>query len=252
MSDATPVPAPEGSLLRRRVLALALLVPIAVATAAWALTYTPVFDAKHVRVQGAVSLRPDDVRALAQVDPSTNVFHLQPDAVTARLLTDPWIASATVAKDLPDTVVLTVVERRPVGVIEAMGQRSVLASDGTILPAAAATGETIDGLPSVQAGLGAPDDAQRAAAAGLLSALDPVVAQRVTDLTIGQDMSETLTLRGGVTVDAGAPGEEAAKATALRAVLRWSASGGHALATIDVSAPDAPSATLPDGSTFIP
>src|SRR5262252_5886248 len=127
MSD--PRPEPDGSVRRRRLLALALLVPIAIAMAAWAFTYTPVFDAKHVRVEGAVSLRPDDVRALAQVDPSTNVFHLRPEAVTARLLTDPWIASATVDKDLPDTVVLTVVERRPVGVIDATGEPSVLASD---------------------------------------------------------------------------------------------------------------------------
>ena len=244
--------APARSVRRRRLLALALLIPIVIATAAWAVTYTPLFDAKHVRVEGAVSLRPDDVRALAEVSPSTNVFHLQPDAVTARLLTDPWIASATVAKDLPDTVVLTVVERRPVGVIDAMGERSVLASDGTLLPASAATDQTINGLPSVQAGLGAPDDTQRAAAAAMLSALDPVVEQRVTDLTVGGDLNETLTLRDGVTVDAGTPGDEAAKATALRAVLRWAAGGGHALATVDVSAPEAPSATLPDGSTLSP
>jgi cell division protein FtsQ len=234
------------------VLALALLVPIVVATAAWAFTYTPVFDAKHVRVVGAMSLRPDDVRSLAEVDPSTNVFHLEPSAVIARLLTDPWIASATVAKDLPDTVVLTVVERRPVGLIDAMGEQPVLASDGTVLPASAATGATIDGLPSVRAGLGEPDDAQRTAAAALLSALDPVVEQRVTDLTVGQDLSETLTLRDGITVDAGTPGDESAKAKALRGVLRWATAGGHPLATVDVSAPDAPSATLTDGSTLTP
>jgi cell division septal protein FtsQ len=244
--------APDGTVRRRRLLALALLVPIAIAMAAWAFTYTPVFDAKHVRVEGAVSLRPDDVRSLAQIDPSTNVFHLQPDAVTARLLTDPWIASATVDKDLPDTVVLTVVERRPVGVIDTAGAHSVLASDGTVLPASAATGQAPGALPTVQAGSGAPDDAQRAAAAALLSALDPVVEQRVTELTVGQDLSETLTLRDGVTVDAGTPGEEAAKATALRAVLRWANAGSHSLATIDVSAPGAPSATLTDGSTLTP
>jgi cell division protein FtsQ len=245
-----PRPAPDASVRRRRLLALALLVPIAVAMAAWAFTYTPIFDAKHVRVEGAVSLRPDDVRALAQVDPSTNVFHLQPDAVTARLLSDPWIASATVDKDLPDTVVLTVVERRPVGVMDAMGAPSVLASDGTILPASAAT--QIDGLPAVQAALGTPDDAQRIAAAALLSALDPVVGQRVTKVDVGQDLTETLTMRDGVTVDAGMPGEETAKATALRAVLHWASAGGHTLSSIDVSAPEAPSATLVGGATFTP
>jgi cell division septal protein FtsQ len=249
MSDQA---APERSVRRRRVVALILLVPIVVATAAWALTYTPLFDAKHIRVEGAVSLRPDEVRGLAGVAPSTNVFHLQPEAVTARLLSDPWIASATVAKDLPDTVLLTVVERRPVGVIDATGEASVLASDGTLLPAATAASATIDALPSIDAALGTPDEAQRAAAAALLGALDPVVANRVTNLTVGQDLSETLTLRDGVHVDAGMPGEEAAKAIALRAVLRWATTGDHPLAAVDVSAPKAPSATLADGSTFTP
>lgn len=243
---------PERSVRHRRVVALILLVPIVAAMAAWALTYTPLFDAKHIHVQGAVSLRPDDVRQIAGIQPSTNVFHLEPDTVTARLLTDPWIASATVDTDLPNTVVLTVVERRPVGAIDTPGERSVLASDGTILPAGTAPAATVDALPSVDASLGTPDEAQRAAAAALLGALDPVVAQRVTDVDVGQDLSEALTLRDGITVDAGMPGSETAKATALRAVLRWGTAGGHPLSTVDVSAPDAPSATLADGSTFTP
>ena len=175
-----PVPeeAPRRSLGRRRVLALVLLVPIAVATAVWAITYTPLFEARHIRVEGAVSLRPDAVRSLAGIEPSTNVFHLQTQAVTASLLGDPWIASASVERDLPDTIVLSIVEREPVGMIEAMGEASILASDGTVLPASAATTSGVDTLPKVQAALGAPDVAQRAAAAALLGALDPVVAQR--------------------------------------------------------------------------
>ena len=94
--------------------------------------------------------------------------------------------------------------------------------------------------------------AQRTAAAVFLGALDPVVAQRVSEVSVGQDLSTSLTLRDGVTVDAGMPGDEAEKAVALRAVLRWAASGGHDLSSIDVSAPGAPSATLADGSTLTP
>jgi cell division protein FtsQ len=244
--------AAKGSLGRRRVLALVLLVPIAVATAAWALTYTPLFQARHIRVEGAVSLRPDAVRSLAGVEPSTNVFHLQTDAVTASLLTDPWIASASVERDLPDTIVLSIVERQPVGTIDTTGETSILASDGTILSASAATTSAVDALPKVQAALGTPDPAQRAAAATLLGALDPVVAHRVGDVSVDQDLTTSLTLRDGVTVDAGMPGDEAQKAAALRAVLRWAASGGHPLSSIDVSAPGAPSATLANGSTLAP
>jgi cell division protein FtsQ len=244
--------APKASLGRRRVLALLLLVPLVVATAAWAITYTPLFQARHIRVEGAVSLRPDAVRSLAGIAPSTNVFHLQTEAVAASLLQDPWIASASVQRDLPDTIVLSIVEREPVGMIDVTGEPSILASDGTILPASTATTSAVHELPKVQAALGSPDETQRAAAAALLAALDPVVAHRVSEVSVGQDLHTSLTLRDGVTVDAGTPGDETQKAVALRAVFRWAASGRYSLASIDVSAPDAPSATLANGSTLTP
>jgi hypothetical protein len=69
---------------------------------------------------------------------------------------------------------------------------------------------------------------------------------------VGQDLQTSLTLRDGVIVDAGMPGQEAEKAAALRAVLHWATSGGHPLSSIDVSAPAAPSATLANGSTLTP
>jgi cell division protein FtsQ len=177
------------------------------------------------------------------------VVHADLDAMAARLLQDPWIVSASIRRELPSTLVVQIVERRPVAVIQAMGERSILASDATALPA---TDADVAGLPTMRAALGAPDEAQRRAAADLLVALDPVVLQRVSAITVGQDTGLELTLRDGVTVAAGLPGEEAAKAAALRAVLRWAAGGGHTLATIDVSAPAAPSATLADGSSVTP
>jgi cell division protein FtsQ len=239
----------DPSVRTRRLAAIAVVAVIALAVAAWALTYTPVFAARHIRVQGIETLRPDAVRALAGVDGSTNVWHVDTEAIVGRLLSDPWIAAASVRRDLPDTLVLAVTERRPVAVVSAMGETSILASDATILQAA---GGVPPDLPTMHAALGAPDDTQRQAAASLLTALDPVVEQRVTDVTVGQDGAVTLTLRDGVMVDAGAPGEETAKADALRAILRWAASGGRALTAVDVSAPSAPAATLADGSSVTP
>lgn len=239
---------PEVSLRRRRIIAVAAVGVVVLALAAWAFTYTPVFRAHQIRVLGAETLRPDAVRALAGVDGSTNVVHLDTEAVVGRLLADPWIASASVQRDLPATLVLRIVERRPVARITAMGATSILASDGSELPT---TGAPPD-LPEMHAAVGAPDDAQRRAAADLLSVLDPVVTQRVRSITVGQDGVVTMTLRDGMTVDAGVPGEEPAKATALRAILRWSAIGNHDVVAVDVSAPAAPSATLSDGSSVTP
>ena len=173
---------------------------------------------------------------------STNVVHLDRETVVHNLEASPWVADASVRVELPDTLVLEVTERRPVGVIDAMGERGILASDATVLPPVAGVPE---GLPIVRAALGAPDEDQRRAAASLLGALDPVVVSRLAGVSVGQDGLVTLHLRSGTTVRAGETGDEGAKAEALRAVLRWAASGGLDLMSIDVSAPTAPSVTLP-------
>jgi cell division protein FtsQ len=238
----------EASLRSRRIVAVAVVGLILLALVAWAVTYTPIFEAHHIKVVGAQTLRPEAIRELAGLDGSTNVVHLDTDAVAGRLLSNPWIASATIERDLPETLVVQVVERRPVATVPAMGEGSILASDGSVLPAT----DAVPALPKMHAALGVPDDAQRMAAAALLSALDPVVAGRVRDITVGQDGLVTMRLRDGVTVDAGEVGQEEAKAAALRAILRWSATDSRDLTSIDVSAPSAPGATLADGSTVTP
>jgi len=217
--------------------------------AGWALTYTPVFRARHIRVVGVDVLTAQEVRMLGGVDDVTNVVHMDRTAVTGRLEASPWIADASVHVDLPDTLELRITERRPVGVIDALGERGILASDATLLPM---TPGVPDGLPAVRAALGAPSEDQRRAAAAILSALDPVVSERVSAVTVGQDGLVTLSLSAGTEVSTGAAGDEVAKAEALRAVLRWASSGDLELTSIDVSAPTAPSATLSDGSTLTP
>ena len=240
---------PERTLRRRRGLALLIGIPVVLVVTLWLLTYTPLFAARHIRVEGATALSADDVRTLADVGDATNVVHLDRDTVVQNLESSAWVADATVRVELPDTLVLEVTERRPVGVIDAMGERGILASDATVLPLVAGVPE---GLPVVRAALGAPNEDQRRAAASLLDALDPVVLKRVTGVSVGQDGLVSLHLRSGTTVQAGEVGDEVAKAEALRAVLRWAASSGLELTSIDVSAPTAPSVRLPDGSTVSP
>ena len=239
----------ERTARRRRALALGLGIALLLGLSAWALTYTSLFRAHHIRVEGAGALSAEQVRTLAEVDAATNVVHVDQAAVVARLEQDPWIAQASVHVELPDTLVLEITERRPVGVIDAMGDRAILASDATLLPT---TWGIPDDLPAVRAALGAPTQEQRTAAADLLTALDPVVVKRVTTISVGQDGLVTLTLTSGVTVVAGQEGDEGAKAEALRAVLRWAASKNLDLTSVDISAPTAPSATLSGGSTLTP
>jgi cell division protein FtsQ len=227
---------------------LVFVAVIVLALAAWSITYTPIFRADHVRVVGAARLGAAGVREIAGLAGSVNVVHADTGAIAGRLTADPWIASASVERDLPSTLIVHVIERDPVAVVAAMPDPTVLASDGKLLPAPAGRSD----LPTMHAAVGVPDERQLVAAATMLTSLDPVVGQRVEEITVGQDGVVTMTLRGGVVVDTGVAGDEAAKAMALRAVLRWAATHAHQLASVDVSAPEAPSATLGDGSTVTP
>jgi cell division protein FtsQ len=236
----------ERTARRRRTIAIAVAAAVLVAAIGWGVTFTPLFGARHVRVSGNEAVSAQQVRQLAGVTGSTNVAHLDERAIEASLLTDPWIASAEVRAELPGTVTITVQERRPVAVVEGLGQASILASDGTTLPRA---GAEVGSLPVVRAALGAPTAAQQQAAAALLSALDPVVAARVASVLVGQDGDVSMALRSGVQVDAGMRGSEVEKADALRAILRLASAKHVDLRSIDVSSPLAPSVTLSDGSS---
>lgn len=215
--------------------------------AVWALTFSPLFAARHVRVEGNKRVNTQAIRARSGITQDTNVFHLDTETIEARLLEDPWIASASVRRDLPNTVVLAIVERRAVGRIASLGDTSVLADDGSELPVA---NVDLTALPIIRAGLGAPSEAQRQAAAAMLTALDPVVSTSVRDVLVSQDGIVTIHLNDGTAVVTGVAGDEAAKAEALRALLHLGEQQDITFTSIDVSSPAAPSATLPDGSTF--
>jgi hypothetical protein len=79
-----------------------------------------------------------------------------------------------------------------------------------------------------------------------------LVRDRVSAVVVGVDHSMTVQLAGGIRVDYGTAGQETAKAEALRAVLRWAAAQQQSVASIDVSVPTAPTATLAGGATFAP
>ena len=67
----------------------------------------------------------------AHVHTGSNVFQLDASAAERALLKDPWVAEASITRDLPGTVRIAVTERLPVGTTE---DGSVVASDGVALP----------------------------------------------------------------------------------------------------------------------
>ena len=118
---------------RRRVAVAVLLAQLG---ALAALLTLPAFQVRTVTVTGNRLLSTAQLLQAANV-PSTSIFVLNADAVRARLLGMPWVASATVSTDLPGTVRITVVEQTPVLRIRRDGEDTLVAASGARFPAAA-------------------------------------------------------------------------------------------------------------------
>lgn len=92
---------------------------------------SPRFAITEVITTGAKRRSPDELASIAGIAKGQNVFTADLDRARARLIADPWVSEASLARQLPGTVFLRVVEREAGGI--------VATNDGT---AKAAGGET--------------------------------------------------------------------------------------------------------------
>jgi cell division protein FtsQ len=163
-----------------------LLVVYATGRALALVTESPALRIGHVVVHGQRHLKPADVLARVRMLDGTNIVRADLEAARRRLLGSPWIADATLRRQLPATIEIEIEEREPVALARvARGGVQLIAEDGTVLgPVGGAqagfdlpiadgltpvTGRPVSGL---GAGVGVPArvDPERAALVGALVA----------------------------------------------------------------------------------
>jgi cell division protein FtsQ len=113
-------PGPGSGVLGRVVLALKLFAGLAVVVVAssavayslhrYALT-THRFALQKIDLHGAKRLGPDKVRAAAGIEIGKNLFAFDTKKAEEALLADPWVSSARVTRELPDTLRVEISER---------------------------------------------------------------------------------------------------------------------------------------------
>jgi cell division protein FtsQ len=207
---------------------------------------SPYFAADHISVHGALRLTPERVLRIGGVERGQNVVTLDTTATERRLEADPWISSASVTTDLPDTVVVRITERVPVAAVQTHMGWEVVAADGVVV----ATPAKEPRLPTITSVVPGEDIAALGARA--LSAMDRTLRAEVGSLTVGVDGVARLVMDDGVTVSYGRLDESTAKAQALAAVLGWADEQGAHVEQIDVSVPGAPTARLAGGALATP
>ncbi|HUF59190.1 MAG TPA: FtsQ-type POTRA domain-containing protein [Actinomycetota bacterium] len=231
---------------------VAAFATILVATLAVAATYTPLFAASDIEIQGSGGISSADLLALARVDEDSNVFHLDTRAVERRLERDPRILEARVIRSLPDALRIEIVARTPVGVVGTGGvgtPMDLVGADGVLIGPA---GNTVD-LPALLAPDGGPVGAgSLATAAAAAGALEPALRRAVDAVVVAPDGGVEVRLAAGFSASLGDASELTAKAASLAALLAWVQERDVRVVSADLSVPGSPTAKLEQGSTAVP
>jgi cell division protein FtsQ len=91
------------------------------------------FRIATVAIGGERHLARDEILAAAGVTPRASLLFFDVVDARARLLTNPWIAEATVQKLLPDRLAISISERAAFALWQKAGRVGVIADDGTVL-----------------------------------------------------------------------------------------------------------------------
>jgi cell division protein FtsQ len=140
--DLAQEPAPPPASRRRppsRVLAalrtalgIVLVVSAAIGVAWTARRHvmtSPRFAVTEVDVVGQSRRTAEAITAESGVTSGANIFSLDLDGARAKILADPWISQATLARRLPGTILVQVTERKPAALV-ALGDTYLATAEG--------------------------------------------------------------------------------------------------------------------------
>ncbi len=226
---------------RRRLRILIAAGSISVlAAAGWASTRSPLLDVDTIEVVGAQATPQAEVVAASGVRRGLPLVDLDEAAALRGVVDLPWVRSASIARQWPSTVTITVVERDAVAAAPAADSRWALVdSNGQVV----AWTDSPGGLPPLSGidPAGPPGSALGATAAGLLRVATTVpeeLRSRLEAVVATDDGAVELKLQAGGTVRLGTPDQLPEKFRSALSVLAQVDTQG--LSTLDVRIPQSP------------
>lgn len=230
---------------RRRLRILGVLVALVlVGFVAFGISRSPILAVNTIVVTGATQTEEEAILDAAGIDDGDPLLWTDLGAAERRIEELPWIATASVKRDLPRTVRIEVTERSaiawvrgpetggaaPVGLVDADGRLLEVVSEAPPLPEV--LGPVFDEFV-------AGATSERPAAVEVLAAIPPDLATRVAAVIVSDDgNSVVVTLVDGPDLHMGDTADIPTKSSAALAVL--AALGDDPVAVVDVSVPLAP------------
>jgi cell division protein FtsQ len=87
----------------------------------------------EIALAGGHEVAREDILALAGITDRSSLLFLDAARMRAKLMTNPWIAEATVLKLYPGRLTIEIKERKPFALWQTGGQVSLIAADGVVL-----------------------------------------------------------------------------------------------------------------------
>ena len=115
------------------VIGLLLLIIAALAVSGWANVWKRELSVQKVRVQGDRYVTKQEVIGAAALPRWQKLFDVDLFAIQQRVLTNRFLKSASIRREVPDEIVITVEERVPLAAVM-MGGVSYLDDEGFVLP----------------------------------------------------------------------------------------------------------------------
>ena len=211
------------------VLGSGFLVLLLAGIATWLVWFSSVFAATEVRVNGLSLLTEQQVTDAAAVELGGPLAAQDVDAIRGRVAALAPVAEVRVERHFPHTIEITVTERTLAYVWMDEGVARWVDSNGIVFHEG---GETTQGI--VRANIAAPDQRLLKDVATVVSAVAPVLGDRITLLQASAVDRIEIQLSDGDTVVWGSAEQSHVKAQVLSVLLSQDAS------VYDVSAPHAP------------
>jgi cell division protein FtsQ len=223
---------------RRRLRVLLVVTSVLSAAGLVFLTITsPLLDVDTIRVAGARHVTAAQLRTASGVDLHDHLLFVDTAAVVHRLERLSWVEHASVRRDLPGTLNITIAEYHPAAYVRIAGGVMLVAASGHVIaPARAAPVHTVE----VRGVRHAPGPGQLLSppdAAGVVTRLPAALANRIAAVDVSGS-GFVLDVMGGGEIRLGDTSGLDAKAASAQAVLARLGPGPFSY--IDVSTPDRP------------
>lgn len=234
-----------GLLAKRLLLVVALALPLLLGLLIWLAFFTDMCDIEEVTISGNSYLSAERVRELSGVDSYENLVTLPVGRIADNLENEPWVKEARIGRTLPGTVLIGIVERKPLALVDCCGVGFLVDDTGYVI--SGASREEFTAIPIINASDAAPPEVGGIVSDGgvrtgvkVLASMSGVMRSSLLEVETSDDGALVFASRDGFAILYGDAAQIEKKNDVLAAVIEDVRRNARLIEYLDVRVPDSP------------